>query len=97
MCGSDKGKRAGMRKNKHHQAVKTLIYCGPTIPNVIRENAAFQGGLPKSYLDFCAKCPAAAALLVELKNFPKARRDVRIVGTAMHSYYSTVQKYIEEE
>ncbi len=79
-----------MRKNKFPQVEKTLIYCGPTIPNVIRENAAFKGSLPKAYLDFCAKCPAAAELLVELKNFPKARRDVRIAGTAMHAYYTNV-------
>ena len=83
-------------KTKFPKSVKTLVYCGPTIPGVVRENTAFQEHMPQSIHDFAEKCPTVTSLIVDLAEFPKARRAVRTPGTALFGYYNTVKNYIKE-
>lgn len=59
-----------------------LVYCGPTVRGLVKQNTVFSGPIPGRLRDFLAAHPEAMALMVPLDHFAQTRRAVQITGTA---------------
>lgn len=63
-------------------APRTLVYCGPSVRNVVRQYTVFSGELPEALNSFLDKHPIARALLVPLDAFAETRSKLEVKGTA---------------
>ena len=69
---------------------ETLVYCGPTVRNVAKQFAVYNGDLPAALADFLSEHPAAKPLVVPVQQFAAMRRDVQATGTPQHTIYQSV-------
>lgn len=70
---------------------KTLVYCGPSVRNVVRQYTVYTGTIPQVLAQFLDTHPAAQALLVSIERFAEVRTKLETKGTAEAVLYNKVK------
>lgn len=74
---------------------KAVIYIGPDIKNVVKKHAVLIG-LPQVLIDFKAKCPEIAHLLVNIgEDYKNAKQALATKGSLIRHYYEEVFNHIQ--
>lgn len=69
---------------KPKQATGTVVYCGPTIPGVAKQNTFYTNGIPASLAEAIKKNPSLGGLVVPLDQLPDAMK--KLNGQYGHIY-----------
>ena len=77
-------------KKKAVEAVKTVMYVGPTIQGVVRKNTVFNNGLPKAFVELQASIPIISNLVIEIDDVAKARRESENPASVLSVAYRKV-------
>lgn len=70
---------------------ETVIYMGPTIKNVAIQGTVFEGGIPSELEEKARDIPAIRALIIPVKNLPKANAELATPGSALDVLYKKVE------
>lgn len=70
---------------------ETVIYMGPTIKNVAIQGTVFEGGIPPELEEKARDIPAICALIIPVKNLPKANAELATPGSALDVLYKKVE------
>lgn len=93
---SEAKKSAGEKKpEKKTKPAKDAwcMYIGPAIRGVIRQGQIFAKAAARVREDMGEKLPTnAAPLIVDGKDLPSARHEVRTPGTALHYFYESLKR-----
>ncbi len=81
-----------MAKKATTKASGTVVYCGPTITGLVKQNTIYNNGLPKALEAAVAERPALAGLVVPLEDFPQAMAQLRGKTGKIYTLYRAVQK-----
>lgn len=73
-----------------NQTKETLIYCGPTIKNVVVSGEAFNNGLPKK-LENLLENKAIRRLLVPIDRIVDTKKNIKINGTIENLSYKQIE------
>lgn len=73
-----------------------VIYMGPTIRGVAVQGTVFEGGIPPELEEAGTQARAVMALVIPVKDLPKANRELAIEGSALDVLYKKAEKRIEE-
>ena len=69
---------------KTKQTTGTVVYCGPTIPGVAKQNTFYTNGIPTSLEEAIEKNPSLGGLVIPLDQLPEATK--KINGKYGHIY-----------
>lgn len=77
---------------KINKTAGTVVYCGPTIPGVAKQNTFYTNGIPETLMEAIKKNPAMGGLVIPLAQLPDANK--QLAGGYGHIYrlYHLVQK-----
>lgn len=56
-------------------APEPVVYIGPNIPGVVRQDSVFTGGIPSALSEKAKEIPAIESLIVPLGSFATARKE----------------------
>jgi len=73
--------------NKEH-----VMYFGPAVPGLIKENAVFRDGLPGKVAERAKKDKDFARLLVPADKIFEARQELGVEGSVLDVAYTCVEK-----
>jgi hypothetical protein len=79
-----------MAKTKRVES-STLVYCGPSIPGVVKQYTFFRNGLPAPLAEAIEKNPVIGELVIKLELLPDAMRQLRAGSGPIYSLYCLVQ------
>lgn len=82
---------ATAKKNNEH-----VIYLGPTIKGIVESGTSFTNGLPKKFKEFSEKNPIVNELIVPIKNFADARKELRSDDSPMAVFFNSVKEIAEK-
>lgn len=68
-----------------------MVWCGPSVRNVVRQYTVFSGGVPEVLEQLLEAHPAAKSLLVPVDRFAQTRRALETKGTAEAVIYNKVK------
>lgn len=71
--------------------LEKVIYMGPTIKNVAVQGTVYEGGLPPELEEKAKKNPALQALIIPLKDLPKANAELATPGSALDVLYKKAE------
>ena len=83
-----------MKNKKVAEKPKAVIYCGPSIRNIVQQFAVFKGNIPAVLKDFSVKCPAVNQLLISAAELGKVRANLSIKGSSENVFYNQIKEYI---
>lgn len=83
-------------KKNTKQESKTLIYCGPQLPN-LQKHTIFKSSIPKYLEDDINSCSAIKHLCVAPSELANVRAKVNIKGTRENTLYNQIKQYIRGE
>ncbi|MBQ9090937.1 MAG: hypothetical protein IJY52_01540 [Anaerotignum sp.] len=75
---------------------KTLVYCGPDIPRVVKQYSVFTDGLPDRLTQIADEIPSIRALIVPVKDVAATRIELQTQGSAKHNIFMKAKKEIEK-
>lgn len=70
----------------------TVVYVGPSIVGVVKQNTIFNNGVPKALAAAVEETPAMAGLIVELEQLPQALKQLREKRGAIYTLSQCVGK-----
>lgn len=76
------------------QKPETVIYMGPTIKNVAMQGTVFEGGIPPELEEMGIEIRAVEALVIPVKDLPKANRELAAEGSALNVLYKKAEERI---
>ena len=68
-----------------------MIYVGPTIPHVVKQNTSYLNGLPDPLLQKMEQQPAIKGLVIPLDEYPEALRQLREGQGPIYRLFCAVQ------
>ncbi|WP_445506701.1 hypothetical protein [Niallia sp. 03190] len=78
--------------------VKSVIYCGPTLPNhALLQYSTFTGDLPPHVQEHIEKCPAIMELVVPVSELAETTANLTVKGTKDQIMFEEVSKYVRGE
>lgn len=78
-----------MRKQKQEEnRTETVMYIGPSIPEIVQEGTVFNNGLPGELEEFVGKYPMAKSFLVTMDEASRKRREVKTKGSGLNILYN---------
>lgn len=66
-----------MAKTKKKEQTGTVVYCGPTVPGVVKQYTFYQGGIPATLAEAIEENPAMGGLVIPLDQLPDAMKKLR--------------------
>lgn len=75
--------------NEKKQEIQSLIYIGPTLPNLV-QYSAFTNGMPKYIESKFERCPQLRSLFLPIEDFPDRQNEVSRIGSELNTAYETV-------
>lgn len=79
--------------NKQETSKKEiLIYCGPTIKGIVRQNDHFINGIPNKLKEYSNQHKSVERLIVPLKDIIDVKKNLTIPGTVENISYLSIQK-----
>ena len=82
-----------MKKNMEKK--ETVMYIGPTISGVVKQNTVFNNGLPKGLIELQEKMPIVKSLIVSTSQIAEAKNKVQSKGSALNVIYNKVLSYVK--
>ncbi|WP_167955127.1 hypothetical protein [Anaerosporobacter faecicola] len=76
---------------------KQVIYIGPTIPGVIKNNTIFNNGVDQRVSERIKSQPELGGLLIDIEGLSDAQRQIALKKGAYYSLYSKVKNSLKEE
>jgi hypothetical protein len=73
------------------KTAETLVYCGPTVPDVAPQYTVYSDGLPKNVIEFAEKHPAVKGLIVPLDQLASVRARLEQTNSAENILYRKVK------
>lgn len=81
---------------KKKKNCETVVYCGPTIPGVVRRFTSFVDGTISSELrEYADKCSAFNELIVSANNLSETNRQLRDPHSKMSVFYKKAENFIK--
>lgn len=77
--------------------IKQIIYVGPTIPGVIKNNTIFNNGVGDRVTERIKQQPELRGLLIDINNLSDAQRQIALKKGAYYSLYSKIKGSFKEE
>lgn len=65
-----------------------VIYIGPTIPGVAKENTVYSNGMPEALAAKAEEVPAVKALIIPVEKLAVASAELKNPGSAMSVVYN---------
>lgn len=86
-----------LKKTKTEETKKTeqVIYVGPSIKNVVKQNTIYTNGLPVILEEKAKELPEIKKLVVPVSKLMEVREQLKQSGTAYNVFYSRVKEYAE--
>ncbi len=78
------------------QGPKKVIYMGPTIRGVAVQGTVFEDGIPPELQKIAVHERAVNALIIPVKDLPRANRELATAGSALDILYKKAEKKMEE-
>lgn len=69
-----------------------LIYIGPTIPGVAKENTVYNNGLPETLSKKAEEVPAIKALIIPVEKLAAASVELAKPGSALSIVYNKIKQ-----
>ncbi|MDR1912962.1 MAG: hypothetical protein LBQ68_00560 [Clostridiales bacterium] len=88
---------AGKPLSKHNETDEALIYCGPSIGRVLKQNAVFIGVLPQNVLDVVKKHPCIKKLLVPASQLATINMALITPGTVENMWFVRISREMANE
>lgn len=85
-----------MAKTTTPAAPETVVYIGPNIPGVVRQDSVLTGGIPARLSEKIKVIPAIEGLIVPLDSFAEARKERQSGAGRIAAICSNVAKKIQE-
>lgn len=85
-----------MAKTTTPAAPETVVYIGPNIPGVVRQDSVFTGGIPAHLAEKIKVIPAIEGLIVPLDSFSEARKERQSGAGRIATICNNVAKKIQE-
>lgn len=76
---------------------KQVMYCGPTIPGIVKSNAIFIGEIPKRLKEKSNDNKYIKHLIVPISSITDFKKEVKIKGTVENVAYNEVLKLVKGE
>ena len=84
-----------MTNNKKKKS-EAIVYCGPTIPSVVRRCTSFIGGvIPAELQARIDQCSAFGELIVPVNRFAETNRQLRDPYSPMSAFYKKAEEFIK--
>lgn len=71
----------------------TVVYVGPTIAGVVKQNTFFNNGIPSILRTTIDEYPALGGLLIPISRLPKALKDITNNQGALHIIFENAKQY----
>lgn len=82
-------------KKKKVEARKTMVYCGPSIPYIVRRYTSFTNGIiPNELTEIIEKYSVFKELIVSINELADAKRQLRNPHSPMSVYYEKAQSIL---
>lgn len=79
-------------KIKKVEAKKTVVYCGPSIPGIVRRNKSFVNGvLPDDFQEFVNEHPIFKELIVPANELAETNRQLRNPHSSISVFFEKAQ------
>lgn len=75
--------------------VKQIMYCGPSIPGIVKSNVIFYGDIPTRLKDKANENHYINYLIVPISGIMEFKKAVKIPGTVEYVSYNEVLKMIK--
>lgn len=75
---------------------KTVVYLGPSIPNIVAENSIFRGELPEKIQNIQKELPVIKILFVPIEKLIAAKKELTENNSAKAICYNKVLEYRKE-
>jgi hypothetical protein len=85
------------KEKKAAKKEETLMYIGPTIPNVVSKNTVFNNGLPDALEKKKEEMPVLAQLIVPVESLSEARKNLAKSNSAIGTCYQQVLSDLQKE
>ena len=85
------------KREQTEASIKRVVYCGPTIRGVAKEDTVFIDGIPAALQEMVDRCPAMRHLLVPTSAIAQTRTELRDASSTVSIFYSKAAKFIKEE
>ena len=85
-----------MAKNTTPAAPEQVVYIGPNIPGVIRQDSVFTGGITAHVTEKIKAIPAIESLIIPLDSFAEARKERQSGAGRIVTICNIVAKKIQE-
>lgn len=85
-----------MAKTTTPAAPEQVVYVGPNIPGVIRQDSVFTGGIPAHLTEKIKAIPAIEGLIIPLDSFAEARKERQSGKGRIAKIYNLVATKIQE-
>lgn len=77
---------------------KSLIYCGPSIPDLpLLQYAVFNKGVPSTFQKTFKECKEIERLFLPIDSFPRFKKKVSEVGSAEYQLFNKASEYVRGE
>lgn len=73
------------------KAVTTVVYIGPSIPNIAKQGTVFNNGLPEALTEKAKEIPAINTLIVPVERLAQANAELAKEGSALNILFSKVK------
>lgn len=85
-----------VRKKEHNEEAKSLIYCGPNLPNgILSQFTVYRGEIPNHLDEHMKKCPSLEKLFVPVEALSTTLLAIETKGSAENALYQEVQAYVK--
>lgn len=84
-----------MKKKSGDSREMQLIYCGPTVANVVTSGSVFIGR-PPHIETLCSRYPLLRSLIVPVQSYPEIKKQLAQPGSAMATVYAEALKQLKE-
>ncbi len=85
-------------KKKKVEAKKSVIYCGPTVPHLVRRYTSFVDGiLPAELQAFIDENPVFKELIVSVNKLADASRQLRNPHSSLSVFYEKAQTILKNK
>lgn len=94
MSEEDATKRS--TKTKKNEETKQIIYCGPDIGNILRQNTVFTGNVPRGVEEHIEKCPEIQRLFTSIAQANMLKVAINDNGSTASIFYDKILDYAKE-